>query len=622
MTNNTVENKVTKGTQMQPVLDAALSYLKLGYSVIPICRPIDKDTCNYHRKCEYPGKRPALKSWTEYQHRLPTEEEVRKWFKNDDYNLGIVTGRVSNLAVIDCDTSQAEDYLQGGGIPITATSRSARGAKYFFRMPEGVELKNRTNIVKGLDVRAEGGLIVVPPSIHASGVTYIWEPDLSPFETEPAELPTWLLTLLTEGKESSTVADPASVSNNWAVTVLTGSTEGSRNSTLTQLCGHLKSKALNKEETLAILFSVNNNNVPPLKLDEVTKIVDSIYSRDNCSTTMVPNDWCLSVSDFLKQETTPTEWLVQDFWMDRAVGFIGGHSKSYKSYLALCMSLCIASGKMFLGKYETKKTNVMYISEEGQVAGLQKRISWLCKHLNVPEETIGTNFFVSQRNNIQVTNPVWQQSIIDDVVKYKIGLVILDPLSRVSSAEENSRMEMLPVVNFIRDLSKNQGVSVMVVHHFRKTNGDGTSTGQQLRGTSDLHSMHDSALYVSKQREKLIYVKTEHREAEGKQYFIELVFNQDAGDVELRLVDSDEEKEKRKDDLKQRILEAIEHSSTGLTDRELKSKVKGNKVAKAIALKELAIDHEISVTYENRETIDKKHRDVKVYSIAKISNES
>ena len=84
MTNNTVENKVTKGTQMQPVLDAALSYLKLGYSVIPICRPIDKDTCNYHRKCEYPGKRPALKSWTEYQHRLPTEEEVRKWFKNKE----------------------------------------------------------------------------------------------------------------------------------------------------------------------------------------------------------------------------------------------------------------------------------------------------------------------------------------------------------------------------------------------------------------------------------------------------------------------------------------------------------------------------------------------------------
>jgi hypothetical protein len=90
-------------------LNQALDYLDMGWSVIPLR-----------------GKRPVLGSWLEYQKRLATREEVREWFRLEpDANIGIVTGKVSGLVVVDFDGITVS---LGPGFTST-TSRSRRGPR-------------------------------------------------------------------------------------------------------------------------------------------------------------------------------------------------------------------------------------------------------------------------------------------------------------------------------------------------------------------------------------------------------------------------------------------------------------------------------------------------------------
>ena len=142
------------------VLDFAKMYLGLGLSVIPI---------------EYKGKRPLVK-WKEYQKRLPTEEEITKWFNNNTVNLGIVTGSVSrNLFVIDFDNREAyldffNDSERREIEENTLVVNTARGVHVYLRSDKTIKCYRIED--KGFDIKGEGGYVVAPPSIHPSGVRY------------------------------------------------------------------------------------------------------------------------------------------------------------------------------------------------------------------------------------------------------------------------------------------------------------------------------------------------------------------------------------------------------------------------------------------------------------------
>ena len=71
-----------------PIYSAAINYLKNNhFSIIPV----------------KPDKKPYIK-WEEFQKRLPTEAEILEWWsKWPDANIGIVTGIISGIAVIDLD---------------------------------------------------------------------------------------------------------------------------------------------------------------------------------------------------------------------------------------------------------------------------------------------------------------------------------------------------------------------------------------------------------------------------------------------------------------------------------------------------------------------------------------
>ena len=124
-------------------------------------------------------KRPAISSWKELQTRRPTPDEIAEWHGASDpkfTNVGIVTGSVSRLVVVDCDSPAAAEYWIADHPQTPLRVNTGGGGQHFYyQLPDGATISNRVKM-GGLtiDLRAEGGYVVAPPSRHPNGNLYRW----------------------------------------------------------------------------------------------------------------------------------------------------------------------------------------------------------------------------------------------------------------------------------------------------------------------------------------------------------------------------------------------------------------------------------------------------------------
>ena len=135
--------------------------------------------------------------WREYQTRLPTEAEIAAWFSGDPMNIAVVTGAISGIVVIDCDSRESLRAIVRR-LPYTPwQTQTGRGFHLWNRHPD-VRVANRARIEThegrlAVDVRGDGGYVIAPGSIHASGVEYAEAGDWSaPRERVPVFWPGWL----------------------------------------------------------------------------------------------------------------------------------------------------------------------------------------------------------------------------------------------------------------------------------------------------------------------------------------------------------------------------------------------------------------------------------------------
>jgi len=243
--------------------DAARIYLARGWAVVPI---------------EPGGKRPLVR-WEEFQHRLPTKQEVDAWFERwPKANVGIVTGRVSGLVVLDIDPRHDGDdsiiilERKHGPLPHSIEALTGGGGRHVYFDYPGEETHNKVGLAPGIDLRGDGGLVVAPPSVHPSGRLYAWEVSHDPEETPLAPLPLWLRSLV-RGDE----VHPGHPMAHWRSLVRSSVPEGERNNTVASLTGHLLWHGVDPEVALELLLSWNRMRCrPPLPDDEVARTVESI----------------------------------------------------------------------------------------------------------------------------------------------------------------------------------------------------------------------------------------------------------------------------------------------------------------------------------------------------------
>ncbi|HNQ64719.1 MAG TPA: bifunctional DNA primase/polymerase [Smithella sp.] len=162
-------------------MQAALNYAgKNNYSIIPLQR----------------NKKPYFQ-WTDFQHRKASSDEIKAWWsKWPNAMIGIVTGQISGLFVVDCDTQKGFDTVQEllpDSLEIP-TARTPRGGWHlYFQYPTDSGLTVQAAIMPGVDIRGEGGYIIAAPSMNGNGKGYEWLDGLSLAEITPPPLPNALL---------------------------------------------------------------------------------------------------------------------------------------------------------------------------------------------------------------------------------------------------------------------------------------------------------------------------------------------------------------------------------------------------------------------------------------------
>lgn len=282
------------------LLNSALNYAKSGFRVFPLHNLKSENgtircSCRGWEECNHIGKHPRTRNGL--NDATTSESRIREWWRlYPDANIGLPTGYASGIFVLDIDVKHnGEESLEDlqyyyrsrfknkfEPLPGTLIAHTGSGGRhlYFKNPPKLRSLKNSASKIEyGLDIRANGGYVVAPPSSHYSGKNYQWFGVNTPIE----DAPNWLIyeILKADEVENNSVADNKpptfSISSKLAAGEKLG--EGSRNDYLfRQVCGLVNS--FPKEETLRRAFEMNLKCFETALSDkEVENLVNGVYRR-------------------------------------------------------------------------------------------------------------------------------------------------------------------------------------------------------------------------------------------------------------------------------------------------------------------------------------------------------
>jgi len=252
------------------ILEEALRLAALGYPVFPL-RPGDKRPLTRHGYKDATTNEAQLRAW---------------WSQYPDANIGIATGKASGLVVLDIDPRHGGDEALAaleaahGAIDRSVMARTGgQGTHIYFRAPEDGLRNSAGRLGKGLDVRGDGGYIVAPTSVHASGKAYSWEPGHELGEGALPDVPGWMLLALAGSLPRPTRRTPAATTSEPTSDGGAGLRifEGQRHSKLVSIAGGLRRRGMGPKAIGGALSEINRTSCePPLPAEEIERIATSM----------------------------------------------------------------------------------------------------------------------------------------------------------------------------------------------------------------------------------------------------------------------------------------------------------------------------------------------------------
>ena len=178
-----MSKKKKQKTKTLTLKKTAIWYAENGWSVFPI-HSITADgvcTCG-DLDCSSPGKHPrTVHGFKDATTDLKTVRDF--WDRFPDSNIATPTGKEAGIVVIDIDDRNggAESFRllrKKYELPLTLCQQTGGGGMHllFLYSPAG-QIRSRTGLMPGIDIKADGGYIVLAPSLHLSGREYAWYSD-------------------------------------------------------------------------------------------------------------------------------------------------------------------------------------------------------------------------------------------------------------------------------------------------------------------------------------------------------------------------------------------------------------------------------------------------------------
>lgn len=439
-----------------------------GWLVFPL-HSVSGSRCTCSRDdCPSPGKHPrtahGLKEAT------ADHAQIAQWWR--DYqtaNIGCRTGKESGLVVIDIDPRHGGDATwetlvqTHGGLPETVECLTGGGGRHlYFRHPGGHIKTQATALGPGVDVRADGGYVVLPPSLHASGRRYEWEASSRPGEIPLADLPAWLLDHLRT--PAPAVSHPSD-----GQTIMAGE----RNNHLTKVGGALRRHYAGRDVLEVTLMAVNRTHCsPPLPDAEVSRIAASVSryppgaERQTSFTTSLPyiGSEAVKLVDPVELnsvvEPGPRIDLVAGLIPEGHTTLLYGDGGQGKSFLALALASCVAMGRPF-ATVGTKQTGVLMLDWELDLEEHSRRAYRIARGLGL-DRPPGGLFYLRSTGSFGQTIAQLKQFIMIR----GIGLLIVDSFGAACGGNPEAAEF---VISFMASALRAAQVTVLALDHQAKT---------------------------------------------------------------------------------------------------------------------------------------------------------
>lgn len=355
----------------------ALKYAERGWKVFPVL----------------PDKKIPYRATHGVKDATSDPEEINAiWEKYPNANIGIATGKISGIVVLDVDprnggNESLDDLIEKHGpLPETIECLTPNGGKhlYFLYRPG---LKNSVQALgAGLDIKTDGGYVVASPSTFGENKFYEWELSSSPDNTDLAPLPDWIYEKLKNICRSTKTNRLSSDQTNKIP-------EGTRNNTLTSYAGSMRRQGMDTNAILAALKVENSEKCdPPLPEKDIERIVNSIsrYAPDDNhhldtslkkKPTMSPRAFYGILGKIVKVLEPESEADPAALLLSLIIGF--GNCVSEKSFLQVSETkhrpnlFSIVVGKTAMGRKGTSWSAAKYVLKKADPEWADKNVSGL-----------------------------------------------------------------------------------------------------------------------------------------------------------------------------------------------------------------------------------------------------
>jgi hypothetical protein len=448
---------------MPTLLDYAKRYAQLGLPVFP-CHPRGKAPMTPNGLLDATTDLAQIEKW---------------WTANPRANIACAIP--ADLLVIDFDSDEAlqRAHYTDRELPETVWARTSRGRHYWYRTQ--VQGLRNGKLLEDVDLKCKGGYVLLPPSIHPSGVEYSWGSPPPHF----SDVPEWVLR--EAATRTGTVREVVSVDR-----IFQGLPSGERNSELFRYACRLRQKGVELTEAQVLVVEAAARCTPPLPQWEALNIVESAWRYERGSD-RVKDVEIISIGDLKKREYPPVSWIIKDLIPEGLI-VLAASPKIGKSWLAMQLCFALGTGGKFLRHFKASYGKSLYMDLEQPARRTQSRVLAMP---GSPDENVD---FVHRW-------PTYADGGFKKLDQYlaenpDVRLVVVDVLAKLvgkkPSGGGNAYDMEYDIYGELKSITDAHQVTTIAIHHDNKTLAE--DKFDRISGSRALLAVADAALVLTRKR--------------------------------------------------------------------------------------------------------------------------
>lgn len=439
-------------------------------------------------------------------------DQLKVWFGDQwpQANIGLVTGTASSVVVLDVDPRNGGDVelerLWALHEPFPAGPVAATGGggwHYYFKHP-GTAVRSRNGIVgEGLDVKADGGYVIAPPSVHRTGMSYEWCEGLAPWEVATPPLPTWLLVLMTQDNASPFEG---------AAEIPSLIREGMRRTHLLSIAGSMRHRGMSERAICAALMAENEEKcTPPMIATEIAQLASAAAKWAPGEATLLSSSGAAAkrpvvgkVARHVPQTFTGVQLCAEDLpevscavanLLPEGLAVLAGKPKMGKSFMSFNIGVAIAQGGIVMGDIPVDEGDVLILALEDNKRRLKKRLLQMLAGDAPPE-----------RLHMETEWPREDEGgldLLDQWLGLHAGtkLVVIDTLARFRRSDGDRKyQDDYAAIAGLAHLAGLHQVCILLITHFRKAISEDGDWVDNITGTLGIAGAADTLLGLTRSR--------------------------------------------------------------------------------------------------------------------------